>query len=195
MKKSFFLMLGCSLALLSCSSEESSSNLLESNTNIQTNAITSFSTTSTSWDWNDFLRFDVYRRSKMCKRGFGICTMQDKRDAIEEEAQRQRELEALEQQDLGIYHSYSIVAPIDPTDDFEGGVLDVVYDRNALLATGELQLDIHLAQAPTSTPEPLMVEETLSLNIDGQIFRLQAGNYDYISSMGAFGGYTITISN
>lgn len=191
MKNLFLLMLGSTLVLLSCSTEDSSSNNLESNVTIETNSKSSYSRASES----NFLRFDVYRRSRMCRSGFGICTMKNKRDALEEEAQRRKELEELEQQDLGIYQSYSIVAPIDPTEDFEGGVLDVIYDLNALLEAGKLQLDIHLAEAPTSAPMPLIVEETLSLDIDGQIFTLQADNYEYISSMGVYGGYTITISS
>ncbi len=59
----------------------------------------------------------------------------------------------------------------------------------------QLQLDIKLAQAPTSTPAPLMVEESLSVDIEGVTFTLPMGNYEYNSALGTYGGYTITISN
>lgn len=192
MKNVFLLLLGCSLSLLACSTEDST-NLPTSESNSQEN-VTVLSTTSTSGGWDDFLRFDWARKSKKCKKGFGICTMQDKRDVIEEEKRRQ-ELEDLAQNDVGLYQSNSIVAPIDPIDDFEGGVMDVIYDKEELLTTGQLQLDIKLAQAPTSTPTTLMVEESLSVDIEGVTFTLPMGNYEYNSALGTYGGYTITISN
>lgn len=193
MQKSIFLLLGCSLSLLSCSTEDSTTTLSTSESDISTEG-TTLSTNSVT-TMSDFLRFEVARRSKACREGLGICTMQDKRDAIEEEQRRKKELEDLAQNDVGLYQSNSIEAPIDPTDDFEGGIMDVIYDKADLLATGQLQLDIKLAQAPTSTPVPLKVEETLSITIDGIVFSLSAGDYNYNPSLGTYGGYTIIISN
>lgn len=192
MKKHFVLLLGCSLSLLSCSTEDS---LLEFPTSESTVGSAILSTNSVTAPMSDFLRFDFARRSKFCDSGLEICTMQDKRDSIEEKERRQKEIDDLAKKDVGLYQSYSIEAPIDPTDDFEGGIMDVIYDKALLLSTGQLQLDIKLSQAPTSTPVPLKVEETLSITIKSIVFYLPAGDYNYNPSLGTFGGYTVTISN
>lgn len=193
MKNVFLLLLGCSLSLLACSTEDST-DLPTSESNSQEN-VTVLSTTSTNGFWDRFLRFNVARRSQWCESGLGVCTMKDYDEAQEDKAQRDKELEELGQQDYGIYSVNSIEVPIDPVEDLEKGVIDVYYDQSELLATGQLQLDIKLAQAPTSTPAPLMVEESLSVDIEGVTFTLPMGNYEYNSALGTYGGYTITISN
>lgn len=121
--------------------------------------------------------------------------MKDYEEAQEDKAQRDKELKDLEQKDYGIYSANSIEVPINPVDGLEKGVIDVYYNKNELLTTGQLNLDIKLAQAPTATPIPLKVEESLSVTIKGRIFTLPAGDYSYNPALGTYGGYTITISN
>lgn len=185
-----------SLALLlffsiSCSTEENT-DMDMAKTSIQTGKENLKTTGIQGVFFSDFLRFNVARRSRLCKEGWGVCTMQDKRDAIEEEKRRQ-EIEDEAKTDHGIYRSNSIVVPADPTDNIEDGILDVLFDRAQVLAQGKLDLDIKLAQAPTSSPVPLIVEEMVTVDISGQLFKLPAGNYQYNPALGTYGGYHITI--
>lgn len=62
------------------------------------------------------MRFDFARRSKFCNSGLGICTMKDHREADEELKRLQESYDEY----MGIYNINSIVAPINPVDNFEG---------------------------------------------------------------------------
>lgn len=190
MKK--ILLAFTAMLMLACSSEET--NLVSSSESNSQENLTTMSTTGGGF-WDRFLRFNWARRSQYCESGLGICTMKDYDEAQAEKAQREKELKDLEQKDYGIYSANSIEVPIDPVDDLEKGVVDVLYNKAELLATGQLILDFKLAQAPTSSPGPLVIEENLSVVIEGVTFTLPMKNYEYNPSLGAYGGYTITISN
>jgi len=185
MKK--ILLVFSAMLMLACSSEETSENSITEN-NSQENL-----KASSIQEASFIIRFNLARVSRGCESGFGICSMKRKRE-IEEE-KRRRELEETAQHDVGIYQANSILAPIIPNDDFQGGIMDVIYDENQLINSGTLELDIKLAQAPTTAPAALLVEESLFFDIDGKRFTLAAGNYQYNSRLGSNGGYTITINN
>lgn len=135
------------------------------------------------------MRFDFARRSKFCNSGLGICTMKDHREADEELKRLQESYDEY----MGIYNINSIVAPINPVDNFEGGTMYVVYDVNELKRNGYLKFEVKVQNRPTSTPQPLIIEDTLYINDSTDTYALKAGTYNFDYSLGNFGGYTFYI--
>src|SRR5690554_4770489 len=80
---------------VACSSDDSSA---ETNTQMEN----SMKITASDFDWSRLGRFDIARRSRFCRNGFGICTMKDVDDARAEEKRIQEELERLEERNLGL---------------------------------------------------------------------------------------------
>ncbi|PJR03017.1 hypothetical protein [Avrilella dinanensis] len=191
-KKVIFSIFGMALLVtgfVACSSDDSST---ETNTQMEN----SMKITASDFDWSRLGRFDIYRRSRFCRKGFGICTMKDVDDARAEEKRIQEELERLEERNLGLHSVNSIVAPIDPVEDFHGGVMYVKYDLRDVMRDGYLQLNIALSEAPTSDPEPLVVEEDITTELDGikdKFLVLEKGSYNYDTHIGEYGGYSIRI--
>lgn len=190
--KTIFSIFGMALlatGFVACSSDDSST---ETNTQMEN----SMKITASDFDWSRLGRFDIARRSRFCRNGFGICTMKDVDDARAEEKRIQEELERLEERNLGLHSVNSIVAPIDPVEDFHGGVMYVKYDLQDVMRDGYLQLNIALSAAPTSSPEPLVVEEDITTELDGikdKFLVLEKGSYNYDAHIGEYGGYSIRI--
>lgn len=177
-------------SFIACSNDDSSSSRIEENEN-HTDLKSTFGV-----DPSRIGRFDIARRSRFCRNGFGICTMKDVDDARAEEKRIQEELERLEERNLGLHSVNSIVAPIDPVEDFHGGVMYVKYDLQDVMRDGYLQLNIALSAAPTSSPEPLVVEEDITTELDGikdKFLVLEKGSYNYDAHIGEYGGYSIRI--
>lgn len=187
---SIFGMALLATGFIACSSDDSSSSRIEESEN-HTDLKSTFGV-----DPSRIGRFDIARRSRFCRSGFGICTMKDVDDARAEEKRIQEELERLAERNLGLHSVNSIVAPIDPVEDFHGGVMYVKYDLQDVMRDGYLQLNIALSAAPTSSPEPFVVEEDITTELDGikdKFLVLEKGSYNYDAHIGQYGGYSIRI--